>query len=310
MERVNEFEALLNIETRWRPGLPAYDKAKKYVKERAYRRELDHVEKLIVQRLFELEKTHLVSTSKWLRYAFCCRELNFMLIGYAMRTNIAKHMQSRRATVETSITRLNTAAKALDPPRPTISAAEVLSKTFVGEIDFLRDSRNDIRTKPWADPILKTFLEQYFRLTRAKEELKRLNVEMRRLRTWIRDDEAATKAVVESLRADHPDLSHEVHRRLSLKTLVNDRICRQLDEVESYRGFTGIKGCGIGRYSLPGALPFPLRPSRHHSATPPVSAADPAAPQEDNESSASSDDEDERERRMDGMDQAWGPLVA
>lgn len=230
-----------------------------------------------------------------------------------MRTQVAKHLQNRVGTISSAITRLNAAGKALDPPRPPISATEVLSKTFVAEFDLLRESRNDIRSKPWADPVVKTFLNQYFRLTRAKEELNRLNVEMRRLRTWIRDDEASTYAIAESLKATNPDLSYEIHRRLSLKTLVNDRIWRQLDEVEHYRGFTGVKGCGIGRYSLPGALPFPIRPPRRHSAKSPVDADVTSTPPEGNgpqDGSDGSDDEAVREDRMDGLDQAWGPLVA
>lgn len=62
MERVNEFEALLDVSIRWLPTDAAYKKAKTYLGERKYRLALDVVERLVVQRLFELEKTHLMST--------------------------------------------------------------------------------------------------------------------------------------------------------------------------------------------------------------------------------------------------------
>lgn len=63
-ERVNELEALLDVDVRWSEGHPDYERTKTYAYERRYRLALDHLEKLVVQRMFELEKTNLVSTCK------------------------------------------------------------------------------------------------------------------------------------------------------------------------------------------------------------------------------------------------------
>lgn len=68
MSRVCDFEALLNIEQRWSPESPQYKKTVKYIGERKYRRALDELERLVVQRMFELEKAGLASTSKHLLY--------------------------------------------------------------------------------------------------------------------------------------------------------------------------------------------------------------------------------------------------
>lgn len=66
MERVNYYEALLDITgPRWNTETPEYQAAKQYMARRGYNCALDAVEKLVVQRLFELQKTHLASAGKY-----------------------------------------------------------------------------------------------------------------------------------------------------------------------------------------------------------------------------------------------------
>lgn len=62
MTRVCELESLLDVGARWSPESDEYKKTVKYIGERKYRLCLDELERLVVQRMFELEKTHLAST--------------------------------------------------------------------------------------------------------------------------------------------------------------------------------------------------------------------------------------------------------
>jgi hypothetical protein len=55
-EETLRLEEELNIETRWLPGSSQYDEAVVLMTERKYRRALDSLELLVVQRLFELTK--------------------------------------------------------------------------------------------------------------------------------------------------------------------------------------------------------------------------------------------------------------
>lgn len=61
--RVGELEDLLNVQARWAPESEEYTSTLVYIGERKYRIALDHLERLVVQRMFELEKTNLVGTS-------------------------------------------------------------------------------------------------------------------------------------------------------------------------------------------------------------------------------------------------------
>lgn len=49
---------------RWTPAHPKYQEAVKFVTERKYRRALDKLQKLVIQRLFELHKLNLAQTGK------------------------------------------------------------------------------------------------------------------------------------------------------------------------------------------------------------------------------------------------------
>lgn len=314
MSRINDLEDLLNVSERWGPNSPKYLETVKYMGERKFRLALDHLERLVVQRLFELEKTQIAGTSKYPCPLLSCSRTNIRSTGYKMRTHIGKHLQSRAKAITAAVNKYNAAARALTPPRPTITTAEVLNRTFLSEFDLFRDSRNDVRTKPWADPTTRLYIDQYFQLVRAKEEVERLNVEIRRMKTWMRDDEAYLKAAIERLRPENPDVAFEIQRRLRVESLVHIRIAAQLKEVESYRGYTGDKTYGEGEYTAPAPPPtstLSSAPSTATPATPPIGTAAPdveAAIDDDAESVGSEDDD--RRDVLDGLGEAVDRLAS
>lgn len=62
LERIVELEDLLKVERSWTPEDEEYKKAAASSTIRVFRRAGDLVEKLFVQRCFEMQKVHLVST--------------------------------------------------------------------------------------------------------------------------------------------------------------------------------------------------------------------------------------------------------
>jgi hypothetical protein len=55
-EEVTRYEEEHGIDVRWVPGSDIYKKTQKLLVERSYRRAVDNLERLVVQRLFELTK--------------------------------------------------------------------------------------------------------------------------------------------------------------------------------------------------------------------------------------------------------------
>ncbi len=64
-EGVRRLEDVLDIESRWMPGTPEYTEMSLELRERKYRRALDNLERLVVQRLFELSKLGMNGIGKF-----------------------------------------------------------------------------------------------------------------------------------------------------------------------------------------------------------------------------------------------------
>ncbi|KAJ7626003.1 hypothetical protein FB45DRAFT_677524, partial [Roridomyces roridus] len=54
--------------------------------------------------------------------------------------------------------------------------------------------------RPWTRPAYRLQMDAYFKIQRAKEEIKRLNVEIPRVITWIRDENRELKEKEAALR--------------------------------------------------------------------------------------------------------------
>jgi hypothetical protein len=65
-ERCEALEVQLGID-RWTRDDPEFIEANKYNEERSFRLKLDRVERLVVQRLMEMQKCHIRGTSKYLK---------------------------------------------------------------------------------------------------------------------------------------------------------------------------------------------------------------------------------------------------
>ena len=62
-EEVLHYEEMHNIEIRWTPTMQEYEDGLVLVRERKYRRAVDDLERLVVQRLFEMTKLSMSGVS-------------------------------------------------------------------------------------------------------------------------------------------------------------------------------------------------------------------------------------------------------
>jgi hypothetical protein len=138
----------------------------------------------------------------------------------------------------------------LSPPRPTVDWAKVSHYGFLDEFNLLRDTRDDVREKPWARPAHRETVKQYLRIQRAHEEILRCNVEIRRLHTAIVDEHKRFDTVLDHLRCvDHPIrgavLEYTMRRRCT-----NDHILARIQQTFDLDGFSGDKSVGIRKGTL------------------------------------------------------------
>ncbi|KAH7904735.1 hypothetical protein BJ138DRAFT_1106572 [Hygrophoropsis aurantiaca] len=223
----SHMELQLGIEKRWEIGCPEYNKYKDEASLCSYRAALDELERLVVMRLFELSKLSLSGT------------------GYKLRQQIGKALHRRSQAIRNAISRYNAQAVAVNPPRPMISWKEIADYTFLGEFDLLRQSRSDVRHEGWTKPAQREATVKFFKLQRAREEIARLNIEIRRLRTAIHDENIATTAAIADLLKTNPPLALELKRQWQTRVGVNAMHLYRLDQIECLPGFCGTRGIGI-----------------------------------------------------------------
>ena len=201
---VVQMEIRLGIDRRWEPTDTEYLETMKYMNNHKYHRALDKLHQLVVLRLFELHRMNLSGTGRDFVcfYFIAPTDPGYPLIGYKLRTHMAKSLQTRSKTIRKAIKDYNTAAAAVVPPRPALDWSDVSHYGLVEHYAILKANNTDVSTKQWAQPIYREILKCRRRIARAKEEVTRCNVEVRRLHTGILDDAIHFRTVVRKLKED------------------------------------------------------------------------------------------------------------
>ncbi|TFK81093.1 hypothetical protein K466DRAFT_604781 [Polyporus arcularius HHB13444] len=161
-----------------------------------------------------------------------------------MRTHIAKSLQKRCKAIRTAVKQYNAAAAALNPPRPPLDWDKVSHFSFLEEFTLLQDTRNDLRAKEWAQPLVRETMRSARRITRAEEELGNVNREARRLHTSIVDEDALFSDVLRDLKVRGDLMYGPVHDFCRRRRTSNAHNLAHLLRLYSLDGFTGTPGPG------------------------------------------------------------------
>jgi hypothetical protein len=181
--------------------------------------------------------------------SFRLKHLLKFLTGYKLRKHIAKALQARSKAVRNAIDRYNDAAMALDPPMPSLTWEQVVEYTFLADFDILRDTRAEVQSRPWTRPAYRLAMDTYFKIERAKEEITRLNIEIRRLVTWIRDEGRFLRDREAALRSSEGKTEEQAEADLLLavqmklyrrqRSRFDDQHMEILRKLAKMKGFTG-----------------------------------------------------------------------
>lgn len=165
-----------------------------------------------------------------------------------MRVQISRHLKVRAKTIRSAIKNYNSAAAALQEPEKKLDIKKVLNMVFLAEFDNLRYSRygSAIKGKEWSKPSVRVLTDKSFELLRAKEELVRLDVEWRRVRTSIQDERALYLATIDCLRsAGQLDLSSVLNVRWTRVERCHRIIQHWLLKTYRLEGFTASTSSGV-----------------------------------------------------------------
>ncbi|KAF8586863.1 hypothetical protein K439DRAFT_1290317, partial [Ramaria rubella] len=133
---------------------------------------VEELERLVVQRLLELSKAHLMET------------------GYKMRKHIGEAITQPSMAVWAAVERYNALTPLQTPLCPILEYSVIAAYSWLGEFDLLKESQYEVLDRPWAIPAHHEMVTKYYKIIRAHKELLRLNIESCCLYTWTLDEDA------------------------------------------------------------------------------------------------------------------------
>ncbi|KAI6100661.1 hypothetical protein EV401DRAFT_1877468, partial [Pisolithus croceorrhizus] len=235
LKMAQDLEIKLSITKRWVPEDEEWQTAGRLVANHKYQRCLDQLESLVVTQIFELSKMNQAGT------------------GYKLHKHIAKALKARSTTIRTALDRFNAAARACSPPRHQLTFEQVVEYTFLADFDLLCHATcEDISQHPWASPAAWAAMDQYFRVCHAEEEIKRLNVEVCHIITYLCDEDCYLKACIAQLQVSHPPLAYQAQLHHNVQARFTNHHLHLLTEIANLCGFMGTTVAGKSTKTEPG----------------------------------------------------------
>jgi hypothetical protein len=215
--------------------------------ERKFHRALDHLQKLVIQRFFELNRLNLAGTGVYQYLNQYIHSRNNA--GYRMRTHIAKSLNTRCKAIQNAVKTYNAAAMDLNPPRPTLDWEKASHYNFLEDFELLRDTHNDICAKPWVEPLIQVAMKQAQRIQRAREEIYNCNIEVRRLHTHLLDESSSLHKIAIKLKCEAHPIAGALEDFVTRRHRTNIHLLACIEDIHHLEGFTGEKtpGTRIGQ---------------------------------------------------------------
>lgn len=162
-----------------------------------------------------------------------------------MRRHIAKNMQTRSRALRNGIQVYNTAAAAMEPPRPSLDWETISHYQLLQEFELLNDTRADVREKQWAQPAIRETIRLARRLERAREEIQSVSTEARRIHTSIRDENALFTAVLDRLENTCDPMHAVVLEYTTRRRAANAHVLASLKKLYEHPEFSGNPTPGV-----------------------------------------------------------------
>ena len=86
-------EEKLGVKERWTPDRVEWIEADKSLSEKAYRKAVDHLESLVISRLFELSKMNRAGTCEFVSYKLEVRKSDSVVITYFEAIDSARRLR-------------------------------------------------------------------------------------------------------------------------------------------------------------------------------------------------------------------------
>ncbi|KZP04358.1 hypothetical protein FIBSPDRAFT_1054731 [Athelia psychrophila] len=268
---VHDLELRMGIQIWWAADSVEYAETGQMVTMRSYQHAMDVLEGLVVARLFNLAS------------------MNRAGMGYKQRKHIGKALQARSAAIKATLGRYNAAALALNLPRDTLNI-EQGHTSRCARVTMVHNTMGRIT------------MDQYFKLKCAPEEITRCNIEITRIVTHLRDEEAFLQHHEERLRPTNPVLAYQMAIHCNVRGRFTAHHNQHLALIAELPGFSGSLEPGISLDIGPGGSASWHPPAATNAtSTAPVITVNQSAEEVELEGEQN-DDEDEAQEHEDEAD--------
>lgn len=130
----------------------------------------------------------------------------------------------------------------MEPPRPVLDWDKVSHYSFLEEFPLLQETQPGILEKPWTRPKVCELIRAMQRLTRAHEEIQNANREIRRMHTWIRDEEVLFRKVSSKLWSEQSPLQGAFEEYCKHWRAANACNLAYIQQIYGLDHFSGVSG--------------------------------------------------------------------
>jgi hypothetical protein len=116
---------------------------------------------------------------------------------------------------------------------------------FLEDFQLLYNTRQDIHSKPWADPVARVAMKQAQRISRARDEIYNCNIDVRQLHTHLLDETYELQQISRKLKAQGHPVAGAVKDFVIRRSRINIHLLNRVDDIHNIKGFTGSKTPGI-----------------------------------------------------------------
>ncbi|KAG8751007.1 hypothetical protein FRC11_009800 [Ceratobasidium sp. 423] len=204
-DEVECFEDQHGISPRWTRFNKEWINADQIRKNQHFRQCVDELERLVVQRLFELSRAGLANTA----------------------------LIARSKAIKAAMTHYNKAANQFDPPALTVTW------------EMIASSCEKILDQDWAKPNHRCLVDVRHHLQQAEEEIEQLNVEVHQVLTMIHDERRDLPLLAAHISRSDKGLGWAANYYVSQRLKVNVSVEQPLKKLVSQRAFTGTRDIGV-----------------------------------------------------------------
>jgi hypothetical protein len=242
-EEARIMEDDLGIPVRWNAGSAKFQKGVQDLVTQNYQDALGELELLIVKQLIELTKLNIggICTDLFFVHELSALILCLWLV-YNQREKINQALKNRLDAIHTSLDKYNKAAKALN--RDQLTMAEVMKMTSIADFHLLGETRDDIRNARWTHHDAREATWLYFRVKQAREEVERLNVEMKRQITYMIEEHTLYSQVYAQIRKQNFYLATYLDKERKHRDEIFAHVTNYILKTSCLQGFTGSLGAG------------------------------------------------------------------